>query len=370
MFKFKLALLVALFVILAVAIPTVQASSAHPTWMAPYELAQQGLPSTIAGYKVLTVLTPDNTACMPLGEKRLVLQATQQSVQDFLRAINYATIKADLELKGMAEYTKWSAAIVGPGTGLQDLLSENEKWNQERQKSGCTKSKPAGTGSDYQEFKARGNGYAIFEDTDAGSFTDDNAQSVYLESEGAIANRTGAVIFLNNVKTDNSTFYLLQNGLEFWHGVGRAVWTDTTHGYVNQAYNFAYYGGYHIYWFTITYSGGVWFMCGDDNSNPSTYECHSEPNGVGTTLALDINTSVFVENQNTDPNWYQGFSSPFWAYGATIYRNGNPYSWSTQHHHTEDNCAQNYDPHKALGGTLIGGYGAGWFPAYIPLLCP
>jgi hypothetical protein len=138
-----------------------------------------------------------------------------------------------------------------------------KKWNQQRQKYGCAKAIPPATGSDYQEYKAPGNGYAVYENTDAGNFTDDNAQSVYLEAPNTIANRTGAVLFLNNVKTDNSTYYLLQNGLEFWNGNGRVIWTDTTHGYVDQSYDFSY-AATDTYWFTITFTNGIWFMCAED----------------------------------------------------------------------------------------------------------
>ena len=365
---FKLALPITLFVLLAVAVPQVQASPASPPRLDPFEIAQQGLPPAVAGYKVLTVLTPDTTACIPPDVKRLVLQFTQPDVKTFLSTVNYVAVKADLEQKGMAEYARWNMTFVGPGTTLQDLLSENEKWNQERKKSGCAKSQPATTGSDYQEFKAPGNGYAIYEDTDAGSFTDDYAQSINLESPAAIANRPGAVMFLNNVRTDNASFYVLQDGLQLWNGVGRLIWTDTTLGYVNQYYSFPYSAN-QIYWFTITYGSGLWWMCGYNVRIPSQGGCNTEPNGVGTTLGLDPNTSIYVENQNTDPNWYQGFSSPFWAYGAQIYRNGSGYYWSTQHHHTQDYCSSNWPPNLALSGTLINGYGAGWNLPNVPLLC-
>lgn len=87
---FKFALPVALLALLAVIVPDVQAGSASPPRMVPYEIAQQGLPTTIAGYKVLTVLTSGTTACMPPGEKHLILQARQPNVKTSTRSQPYA----------------------------------------------------------------------------------------------------------------------------------------------------------------------------------------------------------------------------------------------------------------------------------------
>ncbi len=373
MFKFKLALPVVLFVVLLVAIPNVQASPSVPTWMAQYEPMRQGLPPAIGGYKVFAVLTPDNTACMLTGEKRLVLQVTQPNVEEFLRTNNYASVRSDLEQKGLGEYAKWGIQFAGPGTVLEEFLTENQKWTELRRKFGCVKAKPVSApafdGSDWQEFKEVGPGLAIYEDTDAGRFTDDNAQSVNLLAPNAIANRPQAVLFLNNVKTDSSTFYMLQNGLEFWNGIGRVVWTDTSWGYSDQPYNIAYIPAHH-YWFSITFTNGIWWMCAMEYQQPQTYQCRSETRGVGTTLGYDSDTSVWVENQNTDPNWYQGFDTYLFAYYATIYRNGIGQYWATQHHHTSDHCSSNWPPANALGGSLLNG-GAGFFRlSGVPVNCP
>jgi hypothetical protein len=46
--KLKFALPLAMFVVLVITIPNVQAGSAPPGWMALYEQAQQGLPPTVA----------------------------------------------------------------------------------------------------------------------------------------------------------------------------------------------------------------------------------------------------------------------------------------------------------------------------------
>ena len=372
MLNVKLAPTALLLVLLSLGAPSAQAYSTTLPPAAPYLPAQYGLPDTIAGYKVLAVLTSDNTACMPPGAKRLILQTTQPTVEEFLETSDAAGIKAELEQKGFPEFAKWGVEIGGPDATFDKVVSENEDWNAFSRKYGCAQSIPALTGSDYQEFKAQGNGYAIYEDTDSGTFTNDNAQSVFLGAPASIGNRPKAVMFLNNVVTDAGSYYLLQTGLQFWQGAGKVIWTDTTiPHYSNQDYVPPIpYIASHTYWTSISYTNGTWWMCAKDNAVPSTYTCAQEPSAPGTTMKDDNGTSVFVETQVTNPNWYGAFSTPLKAWGAQIYRNGIGQNWSTQHHHTEDNCSTNYPPASALTGTMLGG-GTGKFNLpYVPLLCP
>jgi len=76
------------------------------------------------------------------GEKRLVLQAMQANVQDYLSTSSYAAIQQDLRHRGFADFAKNNVQIVGPGTTLDQFLSENEKWNEDRKKYGCVTSAP------------------------------------------------------------------------------------------------------------------------------------------------------------------------------------------------------------------------------------
>jgi hypothetical protein len=267
--KQRIFLLIALFVSVLTTVSNVEASYAIPTSLSPYDPAQDGLPATIAGYKVLAVSTPSNTACMLPGAKRVILQAPQQSVEGYLKDSRPDAITKDIEQYEIDRTTKWEVMIVGPGTTLEEFLGENSKWNRQGQNYGCTKSLPPKTGTNGTEVKIPSSypSYAEFEDTGAGSFANDNAQSVYLIAPTSIANRPKALLFLNNVKTDNSTYYLLQNGLQFYNGLGSVVWTDTTKGYVNQTYNIPYVAS-HTYWVTITFTSGIWQMCAVDVANP------------------------------------------------------------------------------------------------------
>lgn len=339
-----------------VIVPSINASAPSQA-SSPYDPAQYGLPESLGGYKVLAVLTPDNTACMPAESKRAILQATQGSISDYLKESDAGEIQNELKKLKANDPTMWEVMIVGPNTNLDDFISENQKWNDQVKQFGCVTAFPAATGTNKTEIKINSPhpGYAEFEDINAGSFVDDNAQSVYLVAPATIANRTNAVLLLNNVRTDNSNFYLLQNGLQFWNGNGNIVWTDSDHNYSTQNYNITYVAN-HTYWAVISFSSAIWQLCAVDTSNTGTYTCAQQSHVVGTTLGLDTNTAVWVENQTTSPTWYQGFSNPLLAYGAQIYRNGVGQNWSSNHRHTLDACTSNWPASSVVfAGTLANG---------------
>lgn len=343
----------------------VQASSPQ------YSPSRYGLPETIAGHKTLAVFTSEDTMCMKAGFKHLVLQATEQDVDTYLLNSQPKEIRAALEQQlaittspGQAakDIANWHVEMVGPGVTLDGVVSEHQKWNEDTRATGCQTLRPTmPTGSDWTEIKSNQHpwpGYAEFEDTDAGTYTDDNAQSVYLPAP-SIPNSNGKFSLLNNVATDSSTFYLLQNGFLISGGVGHVTWTDTTHSYVAQYYSMSYISG-DTYYVTITYTSGVWQMCARDNAIPSTYTCVIENNGVGTTLQAGTNTSIWFENYATSSSWYQGWPSQLQVYNAKIYRNGVRLDWSTNHRHTIDSCSTNYPAANALSGSLVSA-GNGYF---------
>lgn len=222
---------------------------------------------------------------------------------------------------------------------------------------------PVTQGSDWTELKqtASENGKALFEDTDAGNYTNDNAQSVYLGAPLSVGNsqdQYGYSALLNNVLTDTGRF--LQNGFLFSGGNGSAVYTDDNYSYSPQYYSM-YFNAGDTYWTDITYTSGAWWMCEEDIAYPSlTYTCIPDNSITGTNLAPDPNTSVWAENANVGGSWYQGFSSPWRAWGAMIYINGVGQNWSSEHHHTSDACSTSWSPTNALNSSLIG-CGTGYF---------
>lgn len=343
-------------------------------------LTQYGISGTIAGYKTLTVFTSNDTLCMRPGSKRLVLQTSEDGIESYLlksRAQEVLiALKQELSVttspaEAARDMPSWQIELVGPKTTLEEVISEHEQWNQDTALTGCQSLSPVLSGSDWTEIKTSTHpypGYAIFEDLDAGTYTDDNAQGVYIVAPST-PNTNEKFHVLNNVRTNGSTFYLLQNGLYLVGSSHHVSWTDTTHGYVAQFYSMSYTSG-HNYLARITYTSGVWQMCAQDTSIPSTYTCILESNAIGTTLVADLNTSVWLENQiSSNPTWYQGWPSTVQAFNAKIYRNGVAQNWSSNHRHTNDSCSQNYPATNALQYSLVSGGNGYFILSGIPLDC-
>jgi len=322
----------------------------------------------IAGFKVLATHTSQNTACMKPGNVRVILQATEPTVEDFLKNAHPTAILQSAQQLGTKQQIEFE--FVGPTVTVNQINTNRQSWNTSMQKTGCVSLAPLRSGADGDEITSSTSmaGYAIFENTDAGSYTDDNAQSVVLNGPTTIGNPPLASALLNNVKTDSTTFYFLQDGFLFNGGSGSVVWTDTTQGYVAQTYSGLTYSGGANFWFTITYTNGVWWMCGY-SYNTGSYVCVMEANGSGTTLGADINTNIFLENHNTTSNWYTGFGGSFQAWGAQIYRNGIGQNWSAQHRHTAHSCSTSYPVSGAITGSLVGGGTGSYTLSGIPLSC-
>jgi hypothetical protein len=328
------------------------------------------LPEKLADYNVLAVLTSDNVICFQPGQKRLILQTTQ-NFEEFLKNDNQAFLNN--ELSKLQE--KWSISIVGPGVSQEQVWSQNEKWNDQARSENCPKLLPAETNPNGFEtvYTQEAFGRAKFENIDAGNFSDDNAQSVNLIAPATVGNNQDLYMaFLNNVRVDNATFFILQNGFLFEDGVGKVVWTTTALGYSAQDYSLLYFLN-HSYFFSLTYTNSHWWACVNDNyfSGGITYECGREDVIVGTSIALDPNTAVWVENGNTNSNWYQGFSAQLEARGARIYRNGVGQYWSNQHIHTSHSCSSSWPAANVMGtSTLVGGASGYFTLSAAPLRCP
>ncbi len=72
---------------------------------------------------------------MQPGKKHLILQASQASVEDFLKAVDSKAIDTALRQAGLTA-NEVEIGIAGPGTTLDVLISETQKWNQ-LMKNGC-----------------------------------------------------------------------------------------------------------------------------------------------------------------------------------------------------------------------------------------
>jgi hypothetical protein len=64
----------------------------------------------------------------------------------FLKKTDDSTaIQTELQRRGFGDFAQSNIEIVGPGTMLDEFLSENEKWNKAGKEYGCVTSAPAPT---------------------------------------------------------------------------------------------------------------------------------------------------------------------------------------------------------------------------------
>lgn len=325
------------------------------------------IPGEIAGYRVLATYNSEDVACRRPNVTQIILQATQPTVEAFLAEVNSAAV---LEaLRQIPSSRIFRVEFVGPSAGQARTLDGLQRWNEVHQGRPCMRLSPLSEGSSGDELtrSSPSNGYVVFENVDAGSYSNDNAQSVFLGGPTTIG--SGAAL-LNNVKTNSG--YFLQNGFIFTGGTGFIAWTSDSEGLDPVIYdtNEIDYDGTHEYWFTITYTSNVWQLCAQDMTT-SDYSCVLEYDATGTTLAGIIDTAVWLENQNTASNWYSGFSGTWYAREADIYLNGAYQDWSSDHLHTIHACGSPplYPTSNAMSGSLAN-YGTGTFTlSGVPLRC-
>lgn len=215
-------------------------------------------------------------------------------------------------------------------------------------------------------------GWASFQNTDAGNYTDDIAQGAVFVAPAKIGNKQGLFGYsalLNNVTPDSSEYYLLQNGLLFRRGKGAVIWSDTGMEYQRQLYNIPYVKN-HRYFAGIAYWSRVWQICMGDNDVPGTYQCIFRYGAPGTSLKSDRGTSIAVENSNSSSKWYSGFSNPWVVSNAAIYRADNvAQPWQSQSRTTQHACQTSWPPYNAIKGSLIGGNMGYFYLEGVPLFC-
>ena len=105
---------------LAVTIPT-----------GPFDPASYGVPDSIAGYKVLAVISANNTACVGPDDKRLVLLTDEPTVMDTVNKSQIDAVNVEAARLGLTDYTKggiqWAG---GPSATTQQFAANLPKWNQ------------------------------------------------------------------------------------------------------------------------------------------------------------------------------------------------------------------------------------------------
>lgn len=109
-----------------------------------FDPAHFGLPTRIDNYNVLAVLTPDNTACMLPGTKRLVLQTAQTNIFAVPKVGQAASIEKALEQYGIGS-DGLQVQMVGPTVSARAFLEENRQWNEKARTTGCGRTRAADT---------------------------------------------------------------------------------------------------------------------------------------------------------------------------------------------------------------------------------
>jgi hypothetical protein len=349
-----------------------------------YAPESYGIPSVIGEYDVLTVLTNDNFPCMRKGEKRLILRTQEPKMRDALYAFSRYRFNRDLQALRLGEHARWGFDIVGPGIRQQQLAGHAAESSHYFKTNPCIRLtsplkhtelfEPSGEDRRTQSSA----GYAIIENVDAGSYSDDNGQSVFFIAPVVGPNQEGqeGSALMNNVWTE--TNYFLQVGLLFEKDQGYVVWTDSSVPNLQAQQMYlppeeqkiaTPYNPNHVYGTLITHFNDIWWMCAGDYNADGTWSCHAEPKATGTNLQMTQNTSVFAENWNVTPEWFSGFSNPWIAFGAKIHRNGVEQDWSSQRTWTVHACSDQWLPENAISGSLASGGIAYFRLEEVPVWC-
>ena len=343
------------------------------------------IPERIAGLEVLDVQNKENTSCYPKDTPLFVLQSTHSTHEGLMADSDLMeAIDRDLEEKGFPEGTE--VMFSGPSGSKDEASGFRRQWNTQRDTNGCIQFvDPRSAGDSETEVSGKASqigtqyserpGYATVVDLEISTNTDTdyNAQSVVLTAPTVGDNQDYFSAFLNNGYTDASPRgYLLQDGFVFEDGDGTVVWTDESWGLRPMLFLINYHVG-HKYFFTISYTNGFWWLCVEDrDAETYTYRCRKSVHTEGDSLWGTDNTSVWVENQNENADWYEGFSRRLYAREAKNYVNGAGSGWSSESQELTHCWNETPDPDDHTGtifGTLVDYGVASWRLDRVPLEC-
>jgi hypothetical protein len=105
---------------------------------APNDPNTYGIPEILAGYRIVSVQTLENTACMPSDEMRLTIQAVVPSADNPMVPKDGGDIMA--ELKKLDPDRWWSLTYIMPVVyDREKALRSYQDWNNSSMKNGCIK---------------------------------------------------------------------------------------------------------------------------------------------------------------------------------------------------------------------------------------
>ncbi len=325
----------------------------------------EDFPQVVDGYNVRYINTPKSMAC--LNTPMVSLQSTHPTLEEFLADPPDMT-SLNSALNSLPDIPSNVLISFSPKPVDVEASAEWETdWNLKRLKGGCLE--PLADIEKIDRNVSRG--YAVFQNTDAGDYTDDHGQSVKITSPSDFGDdQVNWSAALNNVATN--TDYFLQAGMVFDETEPIVAWTDETRGLNPVRYQSVGYSASTRYQFQITYWDSVWQMCaGNDEDIENEYECVLSRDATGTHLKEDPNTSVWFENANGNSDWHERFPSRIYVSHAKIHRNGVAYSWTSEDRLTVHRCPRGRFPVAgAMSGTLTNGRSTSWKISGVPYVCP
>ena len=250
-----------------------------------------------------------------------------------------------------------------------------EMWDKERSEKGCL---PILADSEDDDSGIPERGFAIFQNTDAESDTNNNGQGVKIRTPSTTGSNqvSGPGNFaaaLNNVRTNNPHRYFMQNGILMSDADNQIVWTEDHPDLRTRKYRKVPYLANTLYQFAISRSGGSWQLCAGNDENIEQYECMISDHATGTSLLLSTDTSVFFETGNDHDTWHDGFPDTISASDAETFRNGIGHAWTHEDRVSLHDCGGNQYPVIGAMGqtTTLKNNGTGtWTLSGVPLACP
>ena len=177
-------------------------------------------PETIGGFNVGYVTTPKDRACSSVPV--IYLQSPRASLEEYLSnppdiSLLKAAIHSESGVPSQVTLS-FSSRLISKETAA----AKNVAWNQDRTDNGCRGPR---TDIDDEELSGPSRGFANFKNTDAGRWTNANAQGVKITSPSGIGTAQNVwSSALNNVMTNDN--YFLQVGLDFDEARLDLIWTE------------------------------------------------------------------------------------------------------------------------------------------------
>ena len=333
-------------------------------------------PQTIGGLNLTYIDTPKNRACLSLPI--IHLQASQSSLEDFLASQpDISSLNTAVQsVPGAPAKVRlsFSRGLIDKETAAANTAIRN----QERLENGCLPvlddfedGAPNDPNTPPEERKPE-RGFAVYQNKDAGRYTNDNGQSVKIRAPSGIGTDQDLwSAALNNVLTDDD--YFMQSGMLLKVGRTEIIYAEDHGDLEGEEFTQVSYSAGTLFQFKIIRNDGSWMMCaGNDEDIENEYQCVTSAHATGSNLKKDVATSVFFENANTSSNWNSGFPAAITVSHAKIIRDGVAYNWGTEDRRTIHTCGDGQYPVTGAMGdyTLKNNTIAYWLMSGIPLYCP